>query len=243
MLKPIKKGINSGLRMLGYRIQKYTRTDEFTMDAALSRCIKRGLLVNTVIDIGASDGRWSKMCMSLIKDANYLLIEAQEGHKNKLEQFKTENNNAEFIIAAAGKKEGFIYFNNDDLFSGSASETPFEKDCIQVPVISIDNEVKKRNLKSPFILKLDTHGFEVPILEGALETLKKAELVIIETYNFKLTNTSLKYYEICGFMEKLGFSSIEMADFMLRIHDKSFWQMDIFFIPNNRQEFDYRSYK
>jgi FkbM family methyltransferase len=181
--------------------------------------------------------------MEYYPNAQYLMIEAQDAHKNDLEKLKTENNNVDYVLAAAGNREGTIYFDNESLFGGLASETPFEKNCIEVPVTSIDKEIKKRNLKPPFLIKLDTHGFEVPILEGAQDALKQAELVIIETYNFQLNNDSLKYYQMCKYMEDLGFSSIEMVDSMLRLFDKSFWQMDTFFIPSNSKEFNYRGYQ
>lgn len=148
----------------------------------------------------------------------------------------------DYILKAAGRNNGFIYFDNSDLMGGEASETPFKKNCITVPVTSIDEEVKKLNLKPPYLIKLDTHGFEIPIIEGALNTIKDAELVIIETYNYKLTNNSLKYFEMCDYMEKLGFSSIEMVDFLLRTNDNSFWQMDTFFIRSDRKEFTYNSF-
>lgn len=44
-------------------------------------------------------------------------------------------------------------------------------------------------------------------------------------------------------MEKLGFSSIKMVDFMLRKHDNSFWQMDTFFIPSTHKSFLTNSYQ
>ena len=195
---------------------RYIDNPTFTMEAALKRCVARGVEVNTIIDVGASDGRWSKNCMRSFPDANYLLVEAQEEHEVGLKKLKNECSNVEYVIAAAGKKNGTIYFDNDDLFGGLASESKLDNNCIEVPMISIDSEIKKQQLRPPYLLKLDTHGFEIPILEGAKETLKLAELVIIETYNYKLTNDSLKYYEMCSYMEKLGFSSIEMVDFMQR---------------------------
>jgi len=213
------------------------------MDGALQRCIKRGLSVNSVIDIGASNSSWSRMCMKFLPEANYLLIEAQDAHKDGLEQFKKEYANADYVIAAAGGREGNIYFDNGNLFGGLASDIPFENNCIEVPVITIDEEIKRRNLQPPFLIKLDTHGFEIPILKGASNALKNSELLIIETYNYKLTADSLRYYQMCDYMEKLGFFSIEMVDFMLRKYDDSLWQMDTFFIPSNRKEFTYNSYK
>ena len=239
----IKKIAKLGFRKFGYRIERFREDSEFTMEDALQRCTNRGLLVNTVIDVGASNSSWSRMCIKILPNARYLLIEAQEVHKEGLERFKNEYINGEYILAAAGGKEGFIYFENSSLFGGLASETPFEKNCIEVPVITIDEEIKRRNLQPPFLIKLDTHGFEIPILEGAFNTLKKTELVIIETYNYKLTADSLTYYQMCDYMERLGFLSIEMVDFMLRKYDNSLWQMDTFFIPSNRKEFGYNSYR
>lgn len=245
----LKKIINKSVGLLGYKIirtqQKPQEKDNnnFTMQKALERCLDRGMKISTVIDVGSSDGRWSRNCLKTFPDANYLLVEAQVGHEEGLRQFVKEYSKTDYILAAAGRSEGTIYFDNGDLFGGLASETPLKDNCIEVPVISLDREIEKRNLKPPYLLKLDTHGFEVPILEGAKEIIKNAELVIIESYNYKLTNDSLKYYEMCSYMEKLGFSSIEMVDLMQRKYDNSFWQMDIFFVPSKNSNFKYNSYK
>lgn len=245
----IRKTINKGLKVFGLELQKIakqknnTSDQVFTMSKAIERCINRGIKINTVIDIGASDGCWTIACLKNLPDAGYLLIEAQAPHRNDLENLHQKNKKIEYVIAAAGHKEGHIYFENEGLFGGLASETPFEKNNIEVPVITIDAEVEKRNLSGPFLIKLDTHGYEVPILEGAKNTLSKANLVIIETYNFQITNQSLKFYEMCSYMEKIGFYPIEMVDFMLRKYDGSFWQMDTFFIKKERKEFEYNAYE
>ncbi|WP_298237000.1 FkbM family methyltransferase [uncultured Algibacter sp.] len=245
----IKKTIKNIALKFGYSIYKVQHRQQslkqrntFSMQSAIERCVKRGLKVNTVIDVGASDGRWSRNCINTISNAKYLLIEAQKEHEIGLKQLKEEYPNANYVLAAAGRSEGEIYFNNGDLFGGLASEKPFNINCIKVPVISLDHEVAKQKLEPPYLLKLDTHGFEVPILEGAKNIIKSAQLIIIETYNYKLTDNSLKYYEMCSYMEKLGFSSIEMVDFMNREYDDSFWQMDTFFVPSTNKEFLYNSY-
>ena len=250
MKKRIKKIIQGIFKIFGYKISNlnaqtivFKHSTTHTMKEAIKRCVSRGLNVNTVIDVGASDGRWSRDCLNSIPNANYLLIEAQKAHEEGIVKFKNECSNVEYVIAAAGIEDGNIYFDNSGLFGGVASKSKLEKNCIEVQMVSIDNEVKRRNLKPPYVIKLDTHGFEIPILEGAKDVLKQAELVIIETYNYKLTNESLKYYEMCSYMEKLGFFSIEMVDLMLREYDNSFWQMDTFFVPSTNKEFSYNSYK
>lgn len=243
MKRIIKKILYAVLKKRGYEIvHSPDIKDQFSMEGALYRCSQRGLHINTVIDVGASNGCWSILCKKWLPDAKYLLIEAQEPHKPGLDAFCSEFPDSEYILAAAGRKTGKIYFDNSELFGGVASDTPFEKNCIEVPVTSIDIEVKKRHLKPPFLIKLDTHGYEIPILEGASETIKQSNLLVIETYNYRLTNDSLKYYEMAEYLHKIGFSTIEMVDLMLRLKDKSFWQMDTFFIPSGSSEFDYNAY-
>lgn len=243
----MKKKNKSILKKLGYKLEKVKTSKDikhntFTMSKAIERCCKRGLSVNTVIDVGASNGSWSQDCLNHIPNANYFLVEAQVEHEENLIKFKNNNKNIDYIIAAAGDKEAAIFFDKSDLFGGIASSKKIDENYIKVPMISLDKEVQKRNLKPPYLLKLDTHGFELPILEGAKEIIKKAELIIIETYNYKLTENSLKYFEMAAYMEALGFSSIEMVDFMIREKDNSFWQMDTFFIPSKHKSFLSNSY-
>jgi FkbM family methyltransferase len=239
----IKKVIKKGLRRFGYKVQKIDDYNNLTMFSALNRCIKRGLEINTVVDIGASDGRWSRECMKHLPDAQYLLIEAQVPHGVELEKLRNENTNVNYILAAAGSHSGKIFFDNSSLLYGMASNKPFEINCIEVPVVRLDDELSKRGLPGPYLIKLDTHGFEIPIIEGALETLVQSELVIMEAYNSKLTEDSLKFYQMCDYMDKKGFLPIEIVDLLLRKYDSSLWQMDIFFMPERRSEFNYKSYE
>jgi len=246
----IKRLIKAYLAKRGYEIRRakpkvphLRQANHFTMQAALGRSRKRGVEVATVIDVGASDGRWSRDCLKFFPDANYLLVEAQRGHRDGLEIFKQDVPKGDYVLAAAGAAAGTIFFDASDLFGGVASDTPAEQNSIEVPVIALDEAIESKGLAGPYLLKLDTHGYELPILEGAKNLLSKASLVIIETYNFKLTSESLRYFEICAHMESLGFSPVENVDFMLRAKDGAFWQMDSFFIPSDSQVFKSNQFK
>lgn len=216
--------------------------DNYSLEAALSRSKYRDVDLKTVIDVGASDGRWSLVAKKYFPQAFYFLIEARQEHEAALQKFKSKDQNLDYLIAAAGDKVGKCYFDTSDLFGGLASHNPFDRNCITVPITTIDIEVQTRKLLSPFLIKLDTHGFEVPILEGASQTLENSELVIIEAYNFQLTNDSLKFYELCDYMEKKGFRCVDLSEPIHRQKDKAFWQVDLFFIPVNNIVFDSNSY-
>ncbi|MBW2937727.1 FkbM family methyltransferase [Aureisphaera sp. CAU 1614] len=243
--------LNKFFLKLGYKLQKtpiaYKKSivvkSEFTTQKALGRMVGHGIEINTVIDVGASDGRWSQECMPFFPEAHYLLVEAQVDHLEGLEEFQRTHKNSSFLLAAAGKENGTIYFDNSELFGGIASEEPFNEDSIKVPVVSLDSEIEKRSLKAPFLLKLDTHGFEVPILEGAKNVISKANLIIIEAYNFNIEEDSLCFWELCDYMWHLGFRPLEVVDLMARAYDGTFWQMDLFFIKKDHPIFKYIKYR
>lgn len=231
------------LNLLGAIAAKVGVTrDTLSFRAALKRCKGRGVQVRSIIDVGASDGRWSLMARESFPHAFCLLIEAQEEHKKALDRVKSRASRFDYVIAAAGDHRGTTYFDAGDLFGGLASAAPVGNNCISVPMVTVDEEVSNRGLLPPFLLKLDTHGFELPILEGAKKTLAAASLVVIETYNFKLTDDSLKFYEMCAYMEGKGFSCVDLVQPMHRPFDQAFWQVDLLFVPSDSAVFSSNSY-
>ena len=66
---------------------------------------------------------------------------------------------------------------------GSASKIRSEAARKVVRQTTIDHEIGASSLPGPYMIKLDTHGYEVPILCGATETLRNTNLLVIETYN------------------------------------------------------------
>lgn len=210
---------------------------------ALQRAGIRGINLDTVIDVGASDGRWSQDCMQYFPNANYFLIDANSLHTESLQKFCDEHKNAKYAIAAAGIEDGECFFDDTDLFGGVASAVPFGKANSETSMVSIDSVVQKNNLSAPYLIKLDTHGFEVSILKGAKKTLEKAELVIIEAYIFKLdTSESVTFDELCRIMDSYGFRVGDFSEPMWRKKDLMLWQWDLFFFRKENPIFSDNNY-
>lgn len=203
------------------------------LDAALQRTVARKTEINTVIDIGASNGCWSEQVKPYYPQAAYLLVEANPYHKPALDKFKASHSNVDYVLAAAGDTEGEIYFDGTDPFGGLASHQASEKTNLRVPVTTVDALCHQHQLLPPYLIKLDTHGFEVPIFEGAQAALKRANLLIVETYNFNIASNSLRFPQLCQYLENKGFRCIDMCDPLYRDHDQAFWQVDFFFAPES----------
>jgi hypothetical protein len=110
-------------------------------DRALWRVTNRDLEIGTVIDIGASDGRWSDVCAKHYPDAHYLLIEAQDSHEEALKAYVSVHPKAQYVLAAAGDACGEIYFDDSDLFTGFASKIRSEGARKVVRETTIDHEI------------------------------------------------------------------------------------------------------
>jgi len=238
----LKRSVHKVLNKAGLQLVRNNRHLP-NLRMALQRLHDRNPKFETVIDIGASDGNWSEDVMEYFPQKKYFLIEAQPLHEASLKKFCSEHTNTSYVLAAAGAKEFEIFFEANDPYGGVASYENKGVNSYRVPVTTVDIQVKEKNLKGPFLIKLDTHGFEIPILNGAEETLKNTEVLIIECYNFKLSPECLKFYEMCQYLETKGFRCIDLYDPSYRALDNTFWQMDIVFMKDPRPEFLKNTYR
>jgi FkbM family methyltransferase len=212
------------------------------MESGIEGLSKRNHTINTVVDVGASDGRWSSMFMKTYPMCNYLLVEAQPTHREAIEQFCRTQKNAQFVLAAAGDAVGQVNFDVSDAFVGQAVRLQSSSKNIIVPMTTIDYEIQARGLPGPYLIKLDTHGFEVPILKGAQDVLGKTEVIIMECYNFRISPECLLFFEMCQHLGKSGFRCIDLVDPRHRPYDNAFWQMDLVFIKDDSLEFSHSEY-
>lgn len=248
-LRPVHWLAQKCLGIFGFAIVRITPKDDkkiinrSTMRGAIRALAERNYRINTIIDIGASDGRWTLDAMEFFPKSQYLLVEAQSVHQDHLMGLKNSHANVDFVLAAAGDHAGKIYFDEGDPFGGQASHTPFENNNVELPVTTLDTEVSNRHLSGPFLIKFDTHGFEMPILKGAEQTLKSTEVIIMECYTQHLMPESLHFGQMCQFLDVLGFRCIDVVDPVWRAYDDSFWQMDLIFVRKERSEFSYTAYE
>ncbi|MGV3771905.1 MAG: FkbM family methyltransferase [Verrucomicrobiales bacterium] len=206
--------------------------------AGMERLLKRQIPINTIIDVGAANGVSATEMLEYYPHSNFLLIEAEEKHGPTLQALKAKNSKMDYVLAAAGKENGEIFFGGPghDLYEGKASFQNFPG-ARKAKMTTIDIEVKQRQLKGPFFIKLDTHGFEIPILEGAVHTLAQTEVLLIEAYNVRFEHDTPLFFHLCQWMEQKGFACADILDLKHRPRDLILWQMDILFLRKDRPEF------
>lgn len=201
--------------------------------------------VKTIVDVGAAAGTWTLLAKELWPACSYVLFEPLEERKGDLENLAASNDNIFIVPFAAGEtdSEARFFVSNDLDGSGVAGNAVNTDEHIRVvKQTSIELEIKKLNLKGPYIIKLDTHGYEVPIIEGSAQIINEVSAFIIECYGFRIAESSLLFWEMCAYMNNLGFSLFNMVDLMSRPKDGAFWQCDAFFIRKEHPVFETNGY-
>ena len=207
---------------------------------------RRGGNPATIIDVGAAKGKWTEKCLEIFPEANYIMVEPLPHNKPLLEALvnKFSPGKLTYIQAVASEKEGVINFCVSDDLDGSGVYGPDQGDnFIELDCVGLDSVVSRGNHQGPYIIKLDTHGYEVPILQGALKTMQQADLLIIEVYGFQVSPTGLTFWELCQYLDGVGFRIVDMVDVMRRPSDGAFWQSDAFFIPKTSSVFSSNLYQ
>lgn len=210
-----------------------------SFDAALKRMAQRGVEVGAVIDVGAANGSWSRLARRHWPNAHCHMIEAFGHWKDELQRQCARSSGCSARIAAVGAQDGGrIAFSNDpDQPFGGAIVPADSAGAWTVDEITIDAEVARTGLPGPYLLKLDTHGAETAILEGAQETLTHCALVVIETYNVAAGGACPRFERMVSTMDGYGFRVIDLAEPLWRPTDGALWQVDFLFAPAGRPEF------
>ena len=231
---------NALLAPLGARIVK--NTTDFLMSSALRRLSAHGFKPGAVIDIGASDGSWSAQAMACLPGARFLAVEPLQERRAALDRRKRRHERFDYALCvAAGPGVDAVDLDvaadlDGSTVGGHGGQTR------SVPAATIDALAAERGLPGPYLLKFDTHGFELPILEGARRVLEETEVIVMEVYNFHVTPRALLFPDMCRHLGDLGFRCFDMAEPRFRVHDRAFWQADMFFCRADNPIFDHDGY-
>lgn len=76
------------------------------MRSALRLLGEVGIEPATIADVGASDGRWSKVARKVFPNAELVLFEPQPAHASALERFQIDNPDARIVRSAVGGSAG-----------------------------------------------------------------------------------------------------------------------------------------
>jgi FkbM family methyltransferase len=223
--------INRVLHPLGLRLQKANAPTR-TFGDFFAHVRSAGIDFRTVIDVGVARGTPS--IYAAFPRATYVLVEPLEEFRVPLERLASRLN-AKYVRAAAGAHDGEIEIHVHDDLSGSSVFPQAEGgqlDGISRSVRSVRLEsVLPEVVERPCLLKIDTQGAELDVIEGLGRRIAEVDMVIIESSLMPFRVGAPELAELVARMVGLGFVVYDILEGHMRALDGALAQVDLVFVP------------
>lgn len=199
--------------------------------------------INTVLDVGASDGGYATKIRKIFPQSKIYSFEAiQESYYALLKRFKDDSTFQAFNICLSNYNGYCDFFVNE--YKGSSSllnmshlhkeAYPFTEKYVPIKIECkrLDTFIEERSfvLENNILLKLDVQGAEWMILEGAENLLKRVKVVFMEVSFNTLYEKSILFSETVIRMKQLGFSVAGIENISQSLIDGKFLQADVYFL-------------
>lgn len=224
--KELLDKLNRVLSVFGFEVVRSGSTMSSTL-----RWLRDKVALDHVIDIGASDGQWTKRNIKVFDNASFLMVDPLVENEPRLSRL-SKNPMINYALIALGSKEGIATFKvTEDLVGSGLNEVGDTYQTRDILIDTLENITK--GLEGRIFLKLDTHGVENEILKGGQGMLTRVDAILVETYNFRLSESSWRFDELMNFLEQEGFTLARVCDVLNRPLDGQFWQFDLLFVRAN----------
>jgi FkbM family methyltransferase len=203
-----------------------------SMRGALRQLSALGFKPVTVIDVGVATQ--TSDLYEEFKESSLLLIEPLVEFEHFLLKI-CSSYKAQYVLAAAGETPGSATINvHPDKFGSSLLKevegAPVDGTPREVPMVTIDRVCSERNLKGPYLIKVDVQGAELQVLAGARRTLEQTEAVILEVTLFGTMIGGPQVFDTLLWMKDSGFVVYDICGFHYRPLDNALCQVDMFFV-------------
>lgn len=206
-----------------FSVQKYNRLKEM------------GFVPRSTLDIGASDGSWSKVFGGVFNESEIFSIEGNPALEEKLKL-----NNPNYKIALLGNVNELktFYINKDcDFCHGSSiykESTEYYNSCKEISLQMHRLDDLNVNNKQYDYIKIDVQGAELDIIRGGLKTILDCSFLQLELGVLEFNNGAPLSSEIIAYLYNLDF-------YVYDICSHFYWnnrlnQFDVIFI--NKQKCD-----
>lgn len=174
-----------------------------------------------IIDVGGADGTTAALFLDLLPGSDIIIFEPLNENIDQIKSRFQANKRITLIEKAAGDMESIETIHHAERITSSSlfplynekkdsifSTLLNEKKSSQIPVTTIDAVVNPR--VDVGIVKLDVQGYELKVLNGAIQTLAKTAFVVTEVNNHNGYVGAPKYFEIDAFLRDHRFTLFDI---------------------------------
>lgn len=205
----------------------------------VEKLVNAGIPIETVYDVGASNGQWSAQIAEVLPRATFELFEAWVGPQYADALAAVLRRRPDFRVHrfALGRENGTIRLNVQANHAGNSliqSDWDGIVEKLPVPVRRLDDAVIGLNLRPPDLIKIDVQGFELKILEGGEQTCRQAKALMLETWLYRGYGPETPLlHEIVDWVAAREFSLATFGGSWVSPDELKMWSVDAFFVRND----------
>jgi len=221
-------------RLYGGDVQRMIASDKIP-DAlkSLERLKKSGFAPHTVFDVGAYQGDFTGMCLNIWPDSQIHAFEALPDKAQQLES-RFQGKKVKVVGNLVGDERKEVQFFADETASSVLESQEFTpKKKLNLKMITLDDYVLENSLPAPNFLKIDTQGYEYPILKGFEKNLEKVEVLLLELNFIEIYYKVTLAHKIIEHLSNHGFVVYDVCEIHRRPLDRALIQMDFLFVKEN----------
>lgn len=213
------------------------------MEWSINNLKLNGFKPTYILDIGAFQGEWTKIIQRIFTGSKVLMIEAQESKKIYLEKLKSETVDYKITLLGPEIKSSSKFYVNETVSSALPETTKSNQSFIEIPMNTLDSIVQQKNWGYADFIKLDVQGFELEVLKGATESLKHAEVVLMEVSLLEINKGAPLIKDVINFMDVHSFVCYDICSIVRRPLDNALWQTDLIFVKSNSKLIASKNYE
>ncbi len=216
-----------------------------SLSESLRTLQRTGFSPSFVVDIGAYRGEWTRTAFSVFPNARFLMVEANPEQESYLAKTVADlGERVSFVRQLLGPetKPDVLFYQVQTGSSVLEELTTFEKQQIRIPMAVLDDLMSAQQYTLPLLLKLDVQGFELEVLKGARETLRQAEVVLLETTLLPYNKGAPSFAEVIAFMNEMDYSAFDITDLLRRQTDGVLFMLDLLFVRKSSKLREHRKF-
>lgn len=227
----VKAAVRPLFRLLPWEKRKASKCSHVN---ALRRLAAAGFVPQTIYDIGAYRGGWSRLAREVFLTAQFVLFEAnvdnepalaKTGHTCFVVALGAEDGAAKpFYLPQRGDATGAsLYIETTDHYAKS------NLDVRKVETARLDTFIVAHRLPPPDLIKIDVQGAELDVLAGASRALAGVGALIVELSLVSYNRGAPLMAEVIAAIDRLGYRCVDICE-IHRTDTNYPLQLDLLFV-------------
>jgi FkbM family methyltransferase len=191
-----------------------------------------GMEPKVIFDIGAAQGKWTRLAASIWPHARIIGFEPNRVNVTHLEQTRHDLRQFEYIPCFLGTRRGVIQYeykgNQTSLYGAPASDGPRDT----ADMLVLDELIAENRIPPPDFLKLDVQGYELEVLRGGDEAMKGCDAILLEVSFYRDHPSMPTVHDVIEFMAARSFRWFDVMGILRQPENDMLWQLDLHFLKS-----------